>query len=104
MRTLLLLAGLVLAGCTQDKVSVECQGAGAGITCTMKHAEGSGMVNACFDVVILCRSGSHANAHGCQTLEPGQTASKLLQDADFTGLDKCEPNGMTVSNVVVTKQ
>lgn len=103
MRTLLL-AGLVLAGCTQDKVSVECQGGGGGITCTMKHAEGSGLVNACFDVVVACRAGGSAKAHGCQVLEPVQTASKLLQDADFAGLDKCEPNGMTVSNVTVTKQ
>ena len=95
---------LLLLGCARDKVAIECQPLGDSLSCSIKHIEESNTVNACFDVIISCRSESKATAHVCHISEPDQTATRTLQDADFSGINKCEPNGMSVSNIVVAVQ
>ena len=95
---------VALAGCTETKAEVSCQGGATGILCNIKHVQGSDTVNVCFDMVLSCRSGSTAKAHACQVVAPSQIATKNLVDADFKGLDTCEVNGSTVTGLTLAKR
>lgn len=105
MRLAIAIAVLLMAGCERDRAEVQCQGNEQGaVVCSVKHTTGTGSINACFDAVISCKSGSTSSAHACQKLAPEQLASKTLTDDDFKGLANCTPNGFTVANLVITNE
>ena len=90
-----------LAACGGDaKVDVECSGAAEGVSCNVKHTEGSATVEACWDVNFECANGKKPSGHACKVVEPGKTEKEMIPKEKVSDWDACDKaTGAKVENM-----
>lgn len=98
---------LLLSGCDALNVEafVQCNGALAGVTCSVTRRSGSARASACWDVHFTCVNGHESTARACHRVPDGREAmsSRLIPWSDFKAFDACDVIAATsVENLVIT--
>lgn len=98
---------LLLSGCDSltTEAYVQCNGALAGVTCSVTRRSGSAGATACWDVHFACANGRESAARACHRVPDGREAmsSRLIPWADFKGFDARDTIAATsVENLVIT--
>lgn len=96
-----------LSGCDALNVEayVQCNGALAGVACSVTRRSGSARATVCWDVHFACANGRESAARACHRVPDGREAmsSRLIPLADFKGFDACDTIAATsVENLVIT--
>jgi hypothetical protein len=75
----------------------------SGISCTVAHRQGPSPVEVCWDSEIVCRNGSVATAHACQSVRTGATEHKVIPTSALVGASQCEkPRELRVTHLTVS--
>jgi hypothetical protein len=105
MRKLVVLsASLALVGCglVQNRAEVNCQGVADGISCSVKHVTGSDKISVSWDIEIQCANGTTVTGSAVQSVDPSQTVSRLIPNAELRNLEICDASkSFSVKNIKV---
>lgn len=82
---------VALSGCgLENRVEVQCLGAGVDYQCSVKHVQGGDPVNACWTVNVECGNGFATSGSACQRVEPSGQASRLIPISAFPNAERCD--------------
>ncbi|MDP1827912.1 MAG: hypothetical protein Q8L48_31855 [Archangium sp.] len=76
----------------QDAARVDCGTPGpAGVDCDLQRTSGTGSLEACWDLDLICANGAMMSAHHCGSIAAGQSAAKVnMPVSGFSNQDACD--------------
>ena len=98
------LALLLLAGCEDVKVDVNCVTvAGPAVDCVVKQTKGKSEVDACWDFAVACGNGTSVVApRTCQKVKDGGEAKVTIPGDKLPDVEKCDrADKATLSNLTL---
>lgn len=96
-----------LSGCDSlnAEAYVQCNGALAGVACSVTRRSGAARASVCWDVHFTCANGRESTARACHRVPDGREAmsSRLVPWSEFKGFDACDAVAATsIENLVIT--
>lgn len=88
----------------QDAARVDCGTPGpGGVDCDVQRTSGTGSLEACWDLEILCANGGLMTGHHCGSVAAGQPSAKVnMPVSGFSNQEGCDaPKSGVVANLVV---
>lgn len=107
MKTLIALAALALSTCGKEApvVRVECFASDDAFLCTANQSAGTEPVNTCWTIKLVCENGAESEARQCLDTAPGGTASTVVREESFAGIDACDSaKTVSVVSIAISRQ